>query len=415
MRPASYGGPPQHVSAHLLVVVPYREDYSKTRHGQLLRFVNHFQHLSFEGLGLRDDLGGADLTVDLIVVEQSCDSLPFNRGQLLNVGYAYAIRENILPPPSLDISSESVSHTTSPGEQYFIAFHDVDLLPSPRTFLEYTKPFAKLGTENSNNAGSVRVVQAANSRYDGNACFGGVTIFDQLGFTKAHGWSNRYWGWGGEDNCLYARCVASGVNIQRVAEQEFQDLELDMLGIRTVEDKLRALDTTQRPTEEATTAKLAFSTKQRLIRSDRSKRGQTVWWPRDNWRTCETPNVVDVQSLGMRAVKITVQLTAFRPTLPAQCSACGEWKDEGSFSAAQFLNFNGGTTRGPVRGTPAAQCVPQAGEAGYARCAACVAADPLTTHSKASKCENCGAEFSSRTKLFKHLEACNPPDIVAAP
>jgi hypothetical protein len=45
--------------------------------------------------------------------------------------------------------------------------------------------------------------------------FGGITIFTKEQFWKINGFSNEYWGWGGEDDDLYKRVVSSGMAIMR--------------------------------------------------------------------------------------------------------------------------------------------------------------------------------------------------------
>lgn len=357
-----------------VLIVPYREDSSGTRAPQLKAFTEHrakvFPHAS------------------LLVVEQDDDGCPFNRGQLLNVGYRY-----------LEEHTDWLEQKDAR-----VVFHDVDLLPSAETYETYGTPFEEDGPN-----GNVRVVQAANSRYDGNGCFGGVTIFNRTGFHAAMGWSNRFWGWGGEDNCLYARCVAAGVAIERVSDREFVDLERDLLGIDTVQDKLRALDTAQRPTAGGGTARLAHATKLALLRSDRNKRGRMVWWPRDNWRACNV-DVLRTRMLGdgdARAVQITVRLGSFKPGT-ALCAPCAAWKPEADFSKAQLTNYHGGSERGGLQGAAAANVIPQPGELGFARCTTCVASDPKATRAVAATCLHCGAEFASRTKLFVHLNQCAP-------
>jgi predicted glycosyltransferase involved in capsule biosynthesis len=56
--------------------------------------------------------------------------------------------------------------------------------------------------------------------------FGGVTLFDKESFKKINGFSNQYWGYGGEDDDLYLRCIAMGIKISRTPCR-FQSLAHD--------------------------------------------------------------------------------------------------------------------------------------------------------------------------------------------
>ena len=84
----------------------------------------------------------------------------------------------------------------------------------------------------------VRVLTAAGSRYDHDACFGGVTLYDAPGFLATNGYPNGFWGWGSEDNAQFLRCARARLWLERVHRCAFDDLE----GLDTVEEKLAALD-----------------------------------------------------------------------------------------------------------------------------------------------------------------------------
>jgi hypothetical protein len=92
------------------VVVPFREQQLQNRKKQLDAFVQHMTKY----------LRGRRFV--LIVVQQSDDGRAFNRGALLNVGFAEATRH----AGAATLSS--------------IIFHDVDLLPSPGLLKWYLEP-----------------------------------------------------------------------------------------------------------------------------------------------------------------------------------------------------------------------------------------------------------------------------------
>jgi hypothetical protein len=119
---------------------------------------------------------------DILVVEQA-DSLPFNRGYTLNIGFHIA-RGN-----------HRYSH---------YVFHDVDLIPQQADY-----SFPHCPTHLSAATGQfLYEVPYENS-------FGGVVLFNQDDFETVNGFSNHYWGWGREDYDLRCRCLKAGLKIER--------------------------------------------------------------------------------------------------------------------------------------------------------------------------------------------------------
>lgn len=149
----------------LCIVVPYRN-----RLNHLQRFVPHIlQFLS----GRRPKL---------LVVEQG-DQAPFNRGALLNIGFALA----------------------RPGADY-VCFHDVDMLPVDDA-CDYGPP-----VRTTHLAGRVEQFGYRMPYCD---YIGGVLLVRPDEFVRCNGFSNRYWGWGSEDDDLYLRLTMAGVKIVR--------------------------------------------------------------------------------------------------------------------------------------------------------------------------------------------------------
>ena len=119
---------------------------------------------------------------DILVVEQA-DSLPFNRGYTLNIGFHIARR------------SHAYSH---------YVFHDVDLIPQQADY-----SFPHCPTHLSAATGQFLYdVPYENA-------FGGVVLFNQDDFEAVNGFSNNYWGWGREDYDLRCRCLKAGLKIER--------------------------------------------------------------------------------------------------------------------------------------------------------------------------------------------------------
>ncbi len=151
----------------LAIIVPYRD-----REEHLAKFVPHMEKF----------LSDKEIDFKIFVVEQGNDR-PFNRGWLINIGY--------------DISSQQ-------GYDYF-CFHDVDMLPEDKT-CDYSwvdKP-THLATR----------LSKFNYRLVYPEYFSGVTLFNKEHFEWINGYSNKYWGWGFEDDDLLYRCRKRGVPLQ---------------------------------------------------------------------------------------------------------------------------------------------------------------------------------------------------------
>ena len=138
-------------------------------------------------------------TAELLVVEQS-DHRSFNRGLLLNVGF-----------------------NASKGTR--VIMHDCDLLPDDEMLQSYLSPEWQVVTH----------FGCRFNRYNNSpSYFGGVVGFPRHLFP---GFSNLYFGWGGEDDSLFQRCKHAP--IYRPTRGNYMDLE-DM---PTPRDKLKTLRT----------------------------------------------------------------------------------------------------------------------------------------------------------------------------
>ena len=148
----------------LSIVVPYRN-----REEHLSKFVPEMQKY------LKDKV----TRYEIVLVEQG-DDKPFNRGKLLNVGFA-----------------------ESKHADYF-CFHDVDMIPVSCDYSPVEAP-THMATEAEQFGWKLP--------YEG--YFGGVTMFDKASFEKINGYANEYWGWGAEDDDILARCQIMGVATYR--------------------------------------------------------------------------------------------------------------------------------------------------------------------------------------------------------
>ncbi|CAH8648891.1 unnamed protein product [Schistosoma curassoni] len=157
----------------LAVIVPYRN-----RDIHLRMFLGHMHAF------LRNQL----LMYTIFVINQDGET-HFNRALLLNVGF---------------IESKRVTNFDC-----FI-FHDVDLLPEDdRNSYRCANQPRHLSV----------AVDKFNYRLPYLTIFGGAVAFTKKQFEKVGGFSNMYFGWGGEDDDLYARVVYHNYSVMRYPEE----------------------------------------------------------------------------------------------------------------------------------------------------------------------------------------------------
>lgn len=151
------------------ILIPHR---SREKH---LRYLLHYLHPFLQ----RQQLHYA------IYVIHQAGNLTFNRAKLLNVGYLEALKDY--------------------SWGCFI-FHDVDLVPENDNNLYMCEQQPKHLVVGRNATGY-------KLRYKG--YFGGVTAMTKEQFFKVNGFSNVYWGWGGEDDDLRIRVELQKMKIVR--------------------------------------------------------------------------------------------------------------------------------------------------------------------------------------------------------
>jgi predicted glycosyltransferase involved in capsule biosynthesis len=143
----------------LSIIIPFRDRHSHLRQtGPLLKRVGR-----------------------VIVVEQ-CNNKPFNRGRLCNIGAKLSETEKIIihdvdmKPTSLDYQFHGITHFAGRASQF-----------------NYKMPYPTY--------------------------FGGVVGFEKALFEKVNGFSNDFWGWGGEDDDLYNRVKLKDFEINFFAKK----------------------------------------------------------------------------------------------------------------------------------------------------------------------------------------------------
>jgi len=147
--------------------------------GIIVPYRNRLEHLKEFKTRMTRYLKKLGYLYEIIIVAQD-DAKLFNRGMLLNIGFKYA--------EDLDCD--------------YVVFHDVDMIPLDVDYSYSEHP-----------------VHLATDKDIFDTYFGGVTLFPMNDFKKINGYSNKYWGWGYEDDDLLLRC-------------EKNNLKLDILEIK---------------------------------------------------------------------------------------------------------------------------------------------------------------------------------------
>ncbi|XP_064469134.1 beta-1,4-N-acetylgalactosaminyltransferase bre-4-like [Ornithodoros turicata] len=162
---------PKHCRARhrVAVVVPYRN-----RSHHLPVFLHHMHQL----------LRKQHLDYGIYIVEQLGNGV-FNRAKLLNIGFEQALQ---LYPYDCFI------------------FHDIDLIAETDYNLYTCPDFPRHMSP---------CVDKTNYRLSYDTLFGGVSAVRREHFVKVNGFSNIYWGWGGEDDDLSSRLRYSKLELHR--------------------------------------------------------------------------------------------------------------------------------------------------------------------------------------------------------
>ncbi|WKY12170.1 hypothetical protein Q1695_003614 [Nippostrongylus brasiliensis] len=151
----------------------------------IVPFRDRDEHLRIMLNNLHPFLMKQKLDYAIIVVEQVRDQT-FNRAKLLNVGFVEAAK-------------------MYKWECYL--FHDVDLLP------ENDRNLHKCPAKNPRHMAVAMDKFGYKLAYEN--MFGTSSALTDEQFREVNGFSNRYWGWGGEDDDMFTRIKEAGYLIDR--------------------------------------------------------------------------------------------------------------------------------------------------------------------------------------------------------
>ncbi|XP_040273734.1 beta-1,4-galactosyltransferase 1-like [Bufo bufo] len=150
----------------------------------IIPFRNREPHLKIWLYNMHPFLQKQQADYGIYVVEQHGNS-KFNRAKLMNIGYKEALKEydyNCFIFSDVDIIPMDLRNLYRCSEQPKHMAHSLDKF-------KFRLPYKTL--------------------------FGGVVAFTKEQFLQVNGFSNMFWGWGGEDDELYERVKAAGMQIER--------------------------------------------------------------------------------------------------------------------------------------------------------------------------------------------------------
>ncbi|KAK6622496.1 hypothetical protein RUM44_002308 [Polyplax serrata] len=150
----------------LALLVPFRD-----RFNELLKFAPHMTRF----------LRQQSINHEIYILNQ-VDGYRFNRASLINVGFQF-----------------------TKNECDYIAMHDVDLLPLNNQ-LRYDYP--RNGVFHISSP-------SLHPKYDYPTFVGGILLVKREDFELVNGMSNRYWGWGLEDDEFYVRLKDANIEVFR--------------------------------------------------------------------------------------------------------------------------------------------------------------------------------------------------------
>ncbi|XP_052807910.1 beta-1,4-galactosyltransferase 3-like isoform X2 [Mya arenaria] len=157
---------------------------ARTRVAIVIPYRNREIHLKIFLNNIHPFLQRQQLDYGIYIVEMAAN-ITFNRALLMNIGYMEALREY--------------------DYDCFI-FHDVDLIPEDDRNL-YT-------CQHSPRHMSV-AIDTFDYRLQYPQLFGGVTALSREHFRLVNGFSNLYFGWGGEDDDMFRRVLLTGLTVTR--------------------------------------------------------------------------------------------------------------------------------------------------------------------------------------------------------
>jgi len=152
--------------------------------GIIVPYRNRYEHLEQFKKSIVEYLDSNTYENYVIIIVEQDDAQLFNRGMLLNIGFKEAKKQRC----------------------DYVVFHDVDMLPEDVDY-SYSDIPLHLSTDFILEKG-----EKPRTIFD--EYFGGVTLFPVDKFEEIDGYSNKYWGWGYEDDDLRLRCSEKAIPLK---------------------------------------------------------------------------------------------------------------------------------------------------------------------------------------------------------
>jgi len=165
---------------------PYQSNFEKGSHrlAVIVPFRNRFEELQEFVPYMKNFLQNQSVSNDIYIVNQ-VDDYRFNRASLINIGFL---------------------HINKLLKYDYVVMHDVDLIP--------INPQLKYSFPEEGNALHIASPET-HPKYHYDKFVGGILVLTSKDFQKLNGLSNRYWGWGLEDDEFYLRMKQGGIKVIR--------------------------------------------------------------------------------------------------------------------------------------------------------------------------------------------------------
>ena len=191
--------------ATIAIITLFRDNDKGAREKQRKEFIRRMNRIM------------APYRYHIFIIEQSADGQPFNIGKLKNVGFKIAGEWE---------KTHDMKFTN------FI-FSDIDMIPDDELLQYYVKPIKKPISL------AIRGTRYDQRDMESKKIFlGAVLGFNRHDFEEINGYPDNFWGWGGEDDALLYRLVASDVGAVQIPKV---GAVIDLEEKKTIAEKLETV------------------------------------------------------------------------------------------------------------------------------------------------------------------------------
>ena len=191
--------------ATIAIITLFRDNDKGARERQRKEFIRRMNRIM------------APYRYHIFIIEQSDDGNPFNIGKLKNVGF------------------KIVGEWEKTHDMKFtnFIFSDIDMIPDDELLQYYVKPIKKPISL------AIRGTRYDERDMESKKIFlGAVLGFNRRDFEEINGYPDNFWGWGGEDDALLYRLVASDVGTVQIPKV---GAVIDLEEKKTIAQKLESV------------------------------------------------------------------------------------------------------------------------------------------------------------------------------